>query len=56
MNLTLYQAGFFELLEWRGDFLDRARKAVIKLLTSPNHLQLGTAHLWTLTKLLTLVT
>ena len=30
MSLTLYQAGFFELLKCRGDFLDRVRKAVIK--------------------------
>ena len=55
--MTLYQACFLEFLKVRGGLFGSRRKNCYKsCLLHPNHLKLGITHIWTLTKILTLVT
>ena len=55
ITLTLQEAGFFELLK-DGAFLPASKNFYKNILLHPNHMEVSTTHLWTLTKILTLVT
>ena len=55
--LTLYWADFFELLKGRVVFWPTSEKLhIYSCIIHPNYLKLGTTHLWTSTKILTLST
>ena len=53
---TLYQTGFFKLFNDRGLFGPLQKNCYTSCLLHPNHCKRGTKHLWTLSKILVLVT